>query len=169
MSAPRTFTALREALASERSALVDHPIYARISTLDDVRVFMEHHVFAVWDFMSLLKSLQRQFTCIDVPWVPRGDPVARRLVNEIVVAEESDDAVNGGYASHFELYLDAMKQCGADTSRVDDFVRRLATGVSVDDALTGGRDALNARRAPWDAIEHARSAGIAEPTAFGRA
>jgi hypothetical protein len=135
MSTPSGFASLRHELAADRAALVDHAVYAHVRVLGDVRTFMEQHVFAVWDFMSLLKSLQRELTCVNVPWVPRGDPEARRLVNEIVLAEESDDGVGTGYTSHFELYLAAMRQCGADVRRVEEFVARVASGSAVRDAL----------------------------------
>jgi hypothetical protein len=108
----RSYPELKSALAADRAALVEHSLYARLTGLRDVRVFMEHHVFAVWDFMSLLKSLQREVTCVGVPWVPRGDPTVRRLVNEIVLAEESDDGVRETYTSHFELYRAAMDVAG---------------------------------------------------------
>jgi hypothetical protein len=131
----RSFPELKSALAADRAALVEHSLYARLTGLRDVRVFMEHHAFAVWDFMSLLKSLQREVTCVGVPWVPRGDPTVRRLVNEIVLAEESDDGVSGTYTSHFELYRAAMVECGADVSRVDAFVERISRGQPLLEAL----------------------------------
>ncbi len=76
-----------------------HPIYQRMNSREDMATFMAHHVFAVWDFMSLLKSLQRELTCVDVPWVPRGTEASRRLINDIVLVEESDE-LNGGFTSH---------------------------------------------------------------------
>ena len=87
-----------------RERLLAHPIYQRIQRLEDLRVFLEHHVFAVWDFMSLLKWLQRELTCVAVPWVPTGDPLIRRLINEIVLEEESGESETGDCTSHFELY-----------------------------------------------------------------
>lgn len=129
------FEQLRAALREERRALVEHPLYARLDGLDQVRVFMATHVYAVWDFMSLLKTLQRELTCVEAPWRPRGDSTARRLINEIVVGEESDDAPGGGYASHFELYLAAMRACGAPTDGVERFVELLDAGGSVSAAL----------------------------------
>lgn len=97
-----------------RERLAVHPLYQRIRTLGHVRLFMESHVFAVWDFMSLLKVLQRELTCMALPWVPTPLPVSRRFINEIVLAEESDE-YQGRPISHFEIYLEAMEQVKADT------------------------------------------------------
>jgi hypothetical protein len=82
---------LEELIAEARTEVVTHPIYARLQDLPAVRTFLEHHVFAVWDFMSLLKSLQRNLTCVEVPWVPTGPTGSRRLINDIVLVEESDE------------------------------------------------------------------------------
>ena len=83
---------------------------------------MQFHVYAVWDFMSLLKILQNNLTCTSVPWFPKGSADTRYLINEIVVGEESDVDLYGTRKSHFELYLDAMHQCGADTAKVENFI-----------------------------------------------
>jgi alcohol dehydrogenase len=64
---------LRARLAPLRAALAGHPVYGRINGPAPLRLFMEHHVFAVWDFMSLLKALQRRLCCNDVPWLPPAD------------------------------------------------------------------------------------------------
>ena len=122
--------ALADQLAPAREAVVEHPVYARLTSLPAVRVFMEHHVFAVLDFMTLLKSLQRDLTCTALPWIPRGDPATRRLVNDIVMGEESDQLENGVTLSHFELYLLGMEQAGADTGPARAVVRSLAKGAS---------------------------------------
>ncbi len=117
-----------------RAELTQHPVYQNIKSVDALRVFMEHHVFAVWDFMSLLKALQRSLTCVEVPWVPSCDPISRRLINEIVLAEESDEDGAGGYASHFELYLNAMREAGARTEIIEDFLTEIKRN-SVKDSL----------------------------------
>jgi pyrroloquinoline quinone (PQQ) biosynthesis protein C len=100
-----------------------------------LRIFMEYHVFAVWDFMSLLKSLQRNLTCVEVPWVPTNNAKSRRLINEIVMVEESDVDEKGNNISHYELYLTAMEQCGANTKPIKDFVELIRQGVTVKEAL----------------------------------
>jgi hypothetical protein len=122
-------------LAPLRRRLMSHPIYKSLHSVDDLRIFMSHHVFAVWDFMSLLKFLQVELTCVRTPWLPPKHAVASRLINEIVLAEESDSLGDGRYISHFALYLDAMKECGANTRAVDDFITSLQNGHSVEDAL----------------------------------
>lgn len=78
---------------------------------------MQSHVFAVWDFMSLLKALQQRLTCTSVPWTPTGFPESRRFLNEIVLGEESDQ-YEGRAISHFELYLQAMDEASADTAPI---------------------------------------------------
>src|SRR5580692_5286740 len=108
-----------------RDRLLAHRLYAEIDSPETVRVFMEHHVFAVWDFMSLVKDVQRRLTCVDVPWTPRGDRSSRRFINEIVRSEESDEDGRGGFTSLFELYLDAMRQAGAGTDRIDTVITLL--------------------------------------------
>ncbi len=132
----REIEVLRREIAPLRNELVNHPLYASIKTLRDLNVFMEHHVFAVWDFMSLLKSLQRKLTCIDVPWVPKGNASTRYLINEIVTGEESDVDQNGVRQSHFELYLNAMKEAGSDTTSIENLVLQIGAGNNVTDALS---------------------------------
>ena len=112
---------IQERLTPLKAALLNHPIYQEIDRLDSLRLFMEHHIFAVWDFMSLLKALQRRVCCVVVPWLPVSDPTSSRLVNEIVLAEESDEDGRGGFASHFDFYHRAMTRCGANTAPIDGF------------------------------------------------
>jgi hypothetical protein len=115
--------------------LVSHPLYGALGDEASVRWFMRTHVFCVWDFMSLLGSLRRELTCVEVPWRPTPDARARRLVNELALDEETDETPDGRYLSHFELYLEAMEQCGADTGPIERFLRRLGPGGDVDGAL----------------------------------
>ena len=111
-----------------RSVLVNHPLYNKIDSIDAIQRFMETHVFAVWDFMSLLKRLQLELTCASIPWIPVGNPTTRRLINEIVFGEESDIDENGKAVSHFELYLRAMEDIGANTSAITTFINQLEQG-----------------------------------------
>jgi hypothetical protein len=108
-----------------RQEIINHKVYAVISDLDDLKIFMQFHIYAVWDFMSLLKALQNTLTCTSVPWFPKGNADTRHLINEIVVGEESDIDSDGVRKSHFELYLDAMKQCGADLTQIETFINIL--------------------------------------------
>lgn len=127
---------LKDAVEPGRRKVLSHPLYRQLNTTDAVVAFMEHHVFAVWDFMSLLKSLQRSLTCVQVPWVPTGPMVSRRLINDITLVEESDE-LDGGFISHFELYLDGMRQVGADTTSIDAFIGLLRAGQPVLPSLRG--------------------------------
>lgn len=125
---------LMERLQPMYARLGSHPLYASFRTVEHLQMFMEAHVFAVWDFMSLLKTLQRGLTCVDVPWVPSRMPESRRLVNEIVLGEESD-IYEGRPASHFEIYLLAMQACGAETRAIDLLLQEIARGANVEDVL----------------------------------
>ena len=126
---------LQQAIEPTRQQLLNNGLYRRLDTLSDLRRFMEHHVFAVWDFMSLLKALQRELTCVQVPWVPSANPATRRLINEIVLGEESDIDLQGRPVSHFELYVQAMDECGANTAPIRRLVAAVAAGQPVRQAL----------------------------------
>ncbi len=115
-----------------RQEIINHKVYSEINNIEDLKLFMQYHVFAVWDFMSLLKSLQNNLTCTELPWFPKGSGETRFLINEIVVGEESDIDQNGNRKSHFELYLNAMSQCGADTSVIDNFISTLKQTKDID-------------------------------------
>jgi hypothetical protein len=131
----RFWAHLEEDLRGHRHGLVTHPVYGMIGDVASLRVFMLSHVFAVWDFMSLLKTLQRRLTCVEVPWIPPADPLAARLINEIVLGEESDEVEPERYTSHFELYLLAMEEVGAETDPIRRFLTGLREGRSPEEAL----------------------------------
>jgi hypothetical protein len=116
---------IQKAIEPLRQQIINHKVYSVIEDVDDLKLFMQHHVFAVWDFMSLLKALQNKLTCTSVPWFPTGNADTRYLINEIVAGEESDVDSNGERKSHFELYLEAMQQCGADTDQMEQFITTL--------------------------------------------
>lgn len=162
---------LVEAVSPLRKEIVEHELYARIDSMEALRTFMEHHVFAVWDFMSLLKALQRARTCVETPWVPRGDGLGRHLINEIVLEEEADRTPDGGYASHFEMYREAMARVGASTRAIDGVVAAVEGGASVeralaDDAVPGA--AASFVEATFDEIRTGASHRIVAAFTLGR-
>lgn len=118
---------LIEKIEPYRERLNRHPVYGALNTVEDLRRFMEHHVFSVWDFMSLIKFLQGHLAPTRYPWAPVGDPEIRRFINELVLEEESDQAIPGsgggpGFISHFELYTRAMEEIGASPEAIRRFV-----------------------------------------------
>lgn len=113
---------INQSIQKHKDELLNHTLYNEIKTIEDLHCFLENHVFAVWDFMSLLKALQSKLTCTTTPWIPVGNPETRYLINEIVVAEETDIDLDGNRKSHYELYLDAMKACGANTTPIENFL-----------------------------------------------
>ncbi|WP_017902375.1 DUF3050 domain-containing protein [Pseudomonas asplenii] len=122
-------------LEHEKAQLLEHTVFSEVDSLERLQRFMEIHVFAVWDFMSLTKRLQRELTCLRLPWLPPEDAAAARAINEIVLGEESDAHHDTGHCSHFELYRQAMVEIGANTQAIDDFIHLLREGVPVDIAL----------------------------------
>ena len=126
---------LRTDIAPLREKIIQHPLFLSLHGLPAMHRFMEHHVAAVWDFMTLLKSLQHQLTGIDIPWVPSSDPTSRRMINEIVLAEESDIDPNGTATSHFELYLNAMSLAGASTTAMTELIQNIQDGQNLPVAI----------------------------------
>ena len=126
---------LQEEIAPLREKLIQHELYKNIDSIERIRTFMESHIFAVWDFMSLLKALQIGLTNTTLPWTPKGNPITRRLINEIVLGEESDLNELGEPMSHFEMYVDSMKQLGANTAEIESFLELLKNGNSLEDSL----------------------------------
>jgi hypothetical protein len=126
---------LKSAIEPVRNNLLAHPVYSQIQDLHGLQRFSETHVFAVWDFMSLLKSLQIGLTSVTLPWVPVGNADTRYLINEIVLGEESDVDEAGNRISHFELYLKAMQQMGASTKVIETIIAQINAGIKVQDAI----------------------------------
>lgn len=126
---------LKSGIEPVRNTLLAHPVYSQIQDLQGLQKFSETHVFAVWDFMSLLKSLQIGLTSVSLPWVPVGNADTRYLINEIVLGEESDVDESGNRISHFELYLKAMQQMGASTTVIHQLIEQINNGASVYEAI----------------------------------
>lgn len=113
---------INAAIQPQKDILLQHPLYEKVKTIEDLNCFLENHIYAVWDFMSLLKALQQKLTCTTTPWFATKNPETRYLINEIVLAEESDLAIDGTRQSHFEMYLEAMKDSGANVTEIEKFI-----------------------------------------------
>lgn len=136
---------LKKVIEPLRQEIINHKVYSMINDIEDLKIFMQYHVFAVWDFMSLLKTLQNNLTCTSVPWFPVGSAATRFLINEIVVGEESDLDLYGVRKSHFELYLDAMEQCGASTLQMILFIDYLKLHGNVKEAYRVSKTPVQAQ------------------------
>lgn len=135
-----------KSLATVRSELITHPLYSQLANTDQLRVFMKYHVFAVWDFFTLLKRLQTEVTTMTLPWLPAGHAEHGRFILEIVLAEETDEDTDGGYISHYELYRRAMDELGVDTRPIDAFVAAIEAGTDPITALEDARIPESVRR-----------------------
>ena len=155
---------LNSNLTKYREEIVSHALYKKLNSVEDIAVMMEHHVYAVWDFMSLLKALQSLLTCTTSPWKPVGDGKIRQLVNSIVLEEESDVDKENNPLSHYEMYIDAMKQCGANTSAIESFVSNVST-TNIP-SVNVGVDAF--LKTTFDVIESNETHKIASAFTFGR-
>lgn len=163
-------TEVRQRLAPMREQLNNHSLYHDIAGLEDLRIFLESHVFAVWDFMSLLKTLQQMLTCVTVPWLPTRFPVSRRLVNDIVLGEESD-SFDENYWSHFELYHQAMLELQANVRPIDKFLEDLSKGTPLGTALLADgipREACRFVETTFSIIRQGKPHIVAAAFTFGR-
>jgi hypothetical protein len=162
-----------EFIAGLRERLDHHTIYASLRTLDDLRVFMAHHVHSVWDFMSLIKYLQHTIAPARWPWTPAADPSIQRFINELVLEEETDEAGPtrpGEFVSHFQLYLGAMREIGADAERPARFVD-IAGREGIEAALRQEPPpppALAFTRTTFDFIAADKPHNVAAALALGR-
>lgn len=137
---------INQVIAPLRQQILNHKVYGAIQSMEDLQIFMQYHVYAVWDFMSLLKTLQNNLTCTQVPWHPKGNAAVRYLINEIVVGEESDMDEHNRRISHFELYLNAMTQIGASTAQINHFLDHLLKNGSLSDAFKAAQVPLAAQK-----------------------
>lgn len=162
---------INEQILPYKKQLLNHSLYKKIQTIEDLRQFQECHVYAVWDFMSLLKALQAKLTCTETPWLPVGNPETRYLINEIVLAEETDLSLDGKRLSHFEMYIEAMKSCGANTSSIESFLenviqtQNIFVSIKQSDLHPNIKDFLNFT---FRVIEQGKPHEIAAAFTFGR-
>lgn len=162
-------------IQAQRQVLDAHPVYAAIGCIEDLQCFMEHHVYSVWDFMSLIKYLQSVVAPTRYPWLPARDTAVRRFINELVLEEESDQGMPGGaemqsFTSHFELYCGAMREIGANSAQVLAFVERLQH-EDIDTALAQAPIPEPARRftrTTFDFIASGKPHVVAAALALGR-
>lgn len=167
----KSLESIERAIQPLRERLGTHPLYQSLTTAPRIARFMEYHVWAVWDFMSVVKALQRSLTCMIHPWRPQGNPEIRYLINDIVTGEESDLDRHGRRQSHFEIYLTAMKGIGASTRSIERFLKFLEDGSSVAVALKNAGAPLPAARfveATMIVVERGRPHEIASLFTYGR-
>jgi len=147
-----------------KKEIVDHDLYKNLNSIKDIATLMESHVYAVWDFMCLLKALQSILTCTSYAWKPVGNTKIRRLINSIVLEEESDVDQDGNPASHYEMYLEAMRQCGANTKPIENFVNN----VKYNDIPNVNSDVDSFIQTTFSIINSKKPHRIAAAFTFGR-
>ena len=110
-----------------KQKITAHPLFENKLEPKHICKFMESHIFAVWGFMSILKSLQKIITPDNLPWMPNKNTKNGlvNFVNEIILCEESDYIEGIGFISHFEIYLLAMKNMGARTDQLDKLTSKI--------------------------------------------
>ncbi|MCF6131144.1 DUF3050 domain-containing protein [Flavobacterium wongokense] len=162
---------INQKIQPQKDLLLNHSLYKKVKTMDDLHQFLESHVYAVWDFMSLLKALQNKLTSTTTPWFASANPETRYLINEIVLAEESDLTLDGKRLSHFEMYVDTMKDCGAQTLELESFLQNVIDTKNVFIAIRQSnmhpkiKDFLDFT---FRVIEEGKSHKIAAAFTFGR-
>jgi len=167
----RPIQKIEHELIDLKTQINKHPLYKTLETIEDVKIFMEIHVFAVWDFMSLLKALQNLLTNSNIPWTPKGHGEAARFINEIVMGEESDVNESGEVKSHYEMYIDAMDQIQVNTSKIKAFITSIENGNSIEIALEKhkiDRAIADFIKFTFEVINSGKAHRIASAFTFGR-
>ena len=162
---------LKIEVSKYRDQLIKHPIYGNIDSINSLKQFMESHVYAVWDFMSLVKKLQIDLTTTTLPWQPPENNPAARLINEIVWGEETDLDKDGNSVSHFEMYLNAMRQINANTQKIEKLLDRLRGGNDIFDTIDRAglpEYVVNFLNFTFRIIEEGKTHKIAAVFTFGR-
>jgi hypothetical protein len=162
---------INNSIQPQKELLLQHPLYKKVQTIDDLHHFLENHVYAVWDFMSLLKALQSKLTCTTTPWFATKNPETRYLINEIVLAEESDLTMDGRRQSHYEMYLEAMQACGAETTGIERFLSEVDSLQNIFVAIKKSQLHPNIKsflEFTFKVIEEGKSHKIAAAFTFGR-
>ncbi len=162
---------INNSIQPQKDLLLQHSLYKKVKTIGDLCCFLENHVYAVWDFMSLLKALQTKLTCTTTPWTPTTNPQTRFLINQIVLAEESDLTLDGRRLSHYEMYIEAMEDCGASTKEIKHFLdennslQNIFVAIKTSNLHPNIKDFLNFT---FNVIEQGQPHEIAAAFTFGR-
>lgn len=154
-----------------REQLLSHALYEAVTSPSDLQIFMQHHVFAVCDFMWLVKRLQNEICGTNYPWTPPQYPLLCRFVNEIVLGEECDEDGDGGYCSHFELYLKAMQDVESSSAEIGRFIDSLNHGVDVPAAVEQANIPESVRRfvlVNHELVSSGSAGQVAAAFCFGR-
>ena len=162
---------INNSIQPQKELLLQHSLYNKVKSIEDLHCFLENHVYAVWDFMSLLKALQSKLTCTTTPWFATTNPQTRYLINEIVVAEESDLTIDGQRSSHYEMYIEAMKACGASTTGIEHFLTEVNSLKNIFVAIKKSNLHPNIKAFldfTFRVIEEGKSHEIAAAFTFGR-
>lgn len=166
-----TIETINAKIEPQKELLLHHPLYKKVQTIEDLQCFLENHVYAVWDFMSLLKALQAKLTCTTTPWFATKNPETRYLINEIVLAEESDLSIEGRRLSHYEMYIEAMQSCGANTTGIEHFLSEVDSLQNIFVAIkksTLHPNIKNFLDFTFKVIEEGKAHKIAAAFTFGR-
>ena len=162
---------INNSIQSQKEQLLQHTLYNKVRTIEDLQCFLENHVYAVWDFMSLLKALQSKLTCTSTPWFATANPETRYLINEIVLAEESDLTLDGKRSSHYEMYIEAMEACQANTNGINSFLQEVDSLKNIFVAIKTSNLHPNIKAFldfTFRVIEEGKSHEIAAAFTFGR-
>jgi hypothetical protein len=162
---------INKRIQPQKNILLQHSLYKKVKTIEDLNCFLENHVYAVWDFMSLLKALQSKLTCTTTPWFATKNPETRYLINEIVLAEESDLTIDGRRQSHYEMYIEAMESCGANTTEISAFLSEVESLHNIFVAIKKSNLHPNIKAFldfTFRVIEEGKSHEIAAAFTFGR-
>ena len=162
---------INNSIQPQKELLLHHSLYNKVKSVEDLHCFLENHIYAVWDFMSLLKALQSKLTCTTTPWFATTNPQTRYLINEIVVAEESDLTIDGQRSSHYEMYIEAMKACGANTAGIEHFLSEVNSLKNIFVAIKKSNLHPNIKAFldfTFRVIEEGKSHEIAAAFTFGR-
>ena len=154
--------------------LRNHSLYEAIQDQNNLKVFMQHHVYAVWDFMSLIKALQRHLAPNNIPWTQPKNARFANFINTLVLEEESDlaltDAIDSTHASHFQSYCQAMHEVGADTKPIFEFTKCVHE-QGLNDALklpSVPKSASQFMHFTFSVIDHNEVHMLAAAIAYGR-